>query len=146
MSPRDYNPPIAPTPATVQLAQNALHQLERVGAQFALFDRQSGTEIPLNEQTFALLRQLLIDLAQNRPVVIMPLSHEMTTHQAADFLNVSRGYLIRLLDAGDIPFRMVGSHRRIKLEDLRDYKAKDDAHRDEALKNLSNIEQDMGLK
>src|SRR4051794_39220905 len=87
MSIRAYNAPVSPTPATVDFAQRAIHELDRPGAAFALVDRTSGYELPLSDQFYNLLRRMLIDLAQNRPVALMPLDRELTPNQAADILN-----------------------------------------------------------
>lgn len=145
MSIRAYNAPVSPTPDTVDLARKAIHELDRPGAQFALVDRTSGQELPLSSQVYDLVRLLLIDLAQNRAVAIVPLDHELTPNQAADVLNVSRGYVLRLIDKGALPARMVGSHRRIRLEDLLAYKDKADTESDRALDELVAIEQELGL-
>jgi len=136
---------VSPTPATVDFAQRAIHELDRPGAALALIDRNSGHELPLSEQVYDLLRRMLIDLAQNRPVALMPLDHELTPNQAADILNVSRGFVLRLIEKGELPARMVGTHRRIRLEDTLAYKDKADAVADKALDELVAIEQDLEL-
>lgn len=96
----------------------------------------------LTESLMALLR--LVSSRQGFQMV--PLSAELTTQQAADLLNVSRPYLIKLLEAGDIKFTMVGRHRRIKAEDLFAYKAARDAERREALSELAKMDAELLLK
>ena len=145
MSIRAYNAPVSPTPATVEFAQKAIHEMDKPGATFALVDRATGQELPLSQQVYDLVRSLLIDLAQNRPVAIVPLDHELTPNQAADLLNTSRGYVLRLIDKGDLPARMVGTHRRIRLEDVMAYKAKSDAEADKALDEMVAAGQELGL-
>jgi excisionase family DNA binding protein len=73
----------------------------------------------------------------------MPDRAELTTQQAADFLNVSRPDLIGLLGEQRIPYRMVGTHRRIRFEDLRDYKRQDDQHRRGVIDELTQLGQDL---
>lgn len=145
MSIRAYNAPVSPTPATVDFANKVIHEMDRPGAEFALVDRATGHELPLSEQVYELLRRLLVDLAQNRPVAIVPLDHELTPNQAADILNASRGHILRLIDIGELPARMVGSHRRIRLEDLLAFKARSDTETDKAMDELVAIEQELGL-
>jgi excisionase family DNA binding protein len=80
--------------------------------------------------------------ARNLPT---PEVTELTTQQAADILNVSRPFLIGLLDEGKLPFRLVGSHRRIEFADLMAFKDADDKRREEALDKLTAEAQRLGL-
>ena len=146
MSIRTYPQPVAPTPATVDMAQKAIHEMERPNAGFALVDRATGQEVPLGDQVLDLIRQMLTSLAHNRAITIVPLDHELTPNQAADLLNVSRGYVNGLIDRQELPAHMVGTHRRIRLEDLLAYKRRSDAATDKALDDLVAIEQELGLE
>ena len=114
---------ITPTPALAGHAQRLLRELDDTGARFVLWDKRDGQPIELTEELFALLRSILIDLSQNRAVQVLPWSMELTTVQAAEFLNVSRPFVIKLIDEKKLPCRMVGTHRRIRLEDLMAFKA-----------------------
>jgi excisionase family DNA binding protein len=75
----------------------------------------------------------------------IPKDAELTTQQAADVLNVSRPYVIGLLESVQIPFRKVGSHRRITFEALMEYKRKDDLQRRAATDDLADLSQELGL-
>jgi excisionase family DNA binding protein len=143
---RDYNRPVLPTPAAVAFADALVHQLKDDGPRFVLLDRESGHQTEIDETVYDLLRQLLINLAQNRPVSIIPFDHELTTYQAADLLNVSRGYVLKLLEQNAIPHRMVGTHRRIRLEDLLAYKDTMRADSDKAVEELTQLSQELGLE
>ncbi|MEV3875259.1 helix-turn-helix domain-containing protein [Streptomyces sp. NPDC002454] len=88
---------------------------------------------------------LLAALASGKGVRVMPVDAELTSQQAADMLNVSRPYLIGLLDDGKIPYRRVGRHRRIRLEDIRNYLREDDQRRHDAANQLAQLGQDLGL-
>ena len=100
---------------------------------------------PAKGEALDLLVEVLGQLANGNAVTAVPVHAELTTHQAAEILNVSRPFLIGLLDAGEIPFRMVGTHRRIRFTDLMAYKQQDDAKRDKALAELTQQAQDLGL-
>lgn len=89
---------------------------------------------------------ILEAMAAGRGVTLIPENAELTTVQAADVLNVSRPFLIRLLEDGAIPYRLVGKHRRIRMEDVMNYKARIDRDREIALDQLTEDaqRQDMG--
>lgn len=91
-----------------------------------------------------MLAQILGILANGLGVQIMPDRAMLTTQQAADALNVSRPYLIGLLESGQIPFEMVGTHRRIAFEDLLIYKRRDDQHRRAVLDELTELGEELG--
>ena len=105
-----------------------------------------GTRIRLPDSVFRLLRRVVRMLARGQAVSIVSLSKELTTREAADLCNVSRPYLIRLLEEGKIPYTKTGTHRRIKFEDLMAYKNRRDAERAEALAGLARLSQELDLE
>ena len=95
--------------------------------------------------TAILFAQILDALAQGKGVQIVPKDIELTTQQAANLLNVSRPYLISLLESGQVPFRKVGRHRRITFEALMEYKRRDDAQRRAAADDLAALSEELDL-
>lgn len=113
---------------------------------------RSGNVLTVNGQTLSLtpalvevLRAYLEPLARGEPVMVVPLEAELTTQQAADLLGISRPYLIRLLEEGKIPYRKVGTHRRIRARDLLAYKERSQRKGEEILAKLVEEAQELGL-
>lgn len=104
-----------------------------------------GEEVPLPESLFHLLRQVVDDLAQGQVVTLVSSNKELTTQQAANMLSMSRPYLVKLLERGEIPFAKTGAHRRILFTDLMEYKARRDTERRRGLAELTQLSQDIGL-
>jgi len=95
-------------------------------------------------QAAVMLAQILGFLANGQGVTVTPSNAMLTTQQAADFLNVSRPYLIKLLESGEIPFEKVGTHRRVAFGELMDYKRRDDQERRRAADELTELGQELG--
>jgi excisionase family DNA binding protein len=105
----------------------------------------SGEALALPEVLIHLMRRAVHHLARGREVAVVPYETLLTAQQAADLLNVSRPSLIRLLDEGRIPFEYVGTHRRIRLDDLLAYRRQRDLDRQRKLDELSRLNQELGL-
>jgi excisionase family DNA binding protein len=104
----------------------------------------SGTAIPLPESVFFVLERVAEVMARGDSITVVPVGREVTTQQAADLLNVSRQYLVRVLDEGRIPFRRTGKHRRLRIEDVLAFKEKRDKDRRAGLRELSQMTQEFG--
>ncbi|RYG87713.1 helix-turn-helix domain-containing protein [bacterium] len=89
----------------------------------------SGERIAIPDAVFLVLVRVAEVLARGDAVTIVPTEKVVTTQQAADLLNVSRQYLVRLLDEGRIPFTKTGKHRRVRVEDVLSFKAARDEQR-----------------
>lgn len=134
--------------AIARTAREALADYARQGRSLKLRIAESAEDQPIElpASVVTLLVDVLAAVAAGSDVAIVPRKTELTTVEAADLLNVSRPFLIRLLDAGAIPHRKVGTHRRIQLEDVLAYKDRDDQEREAVLDQLVREaqEQDMG--
>ena len=106
-------------------------------------DRQAVISLPA--KAARLLLDILVQMAEGKAITILPTHAELTTQQAADLLNVSRPFFVRLIESGEIPFRKVGTHRRILLSDIMVYKERTDAARETSLEALSALDQELGL-
>jgi excisionase family DNA binding protein len=104
-----------------------------------------STKVTVPVEAFELLMDVLAHLANGHGVTVMPVKAELTTQQAADLLNVSRPFLIKLLDSGDLPYRKVGTHRRVRLKDVVTFKQLDDARGKEAADALAAEAQELCL-
>jgi excisionase family DNA binding protein len=101
-----------------------------------------ATSIP--ESVFYVLERVAEVMARGDAITVVPVGKEVTTQQAADLLNVSRQYLVRLLDEGRIPFRKTGKHRRLRIEDVLAFKEQRDKDRRAGLRELSRLTQEFG--
>ncbi len=105
----------------------------------------SGLKVPLSEAAFDLLLNVLTEMSRGNAVLVVPINAELTTQEAADLLNVSRPYLIRLLDQEKIPFHMVGRHRRILFKDLMQYRQQSKRAKFKAMQELTEMDEDQGI-
>lgn len=103
-----------------------------------------GSRGDVPEAVATLLAHIVETLASGQSVALVPVSRELTTQQAADLLNLSRQYLVRQLDAGVLPYRMTGTHRRLSLEDVLAYKTVREQGRRQSLDELSDLTQAFG--
>ena len=105
----------------------------------------SGEEFELPPQLFEVLRFVGQNLAAGKGVTVVPRESVLTTQEAADFLGVSRPTLVKLLEAGKIPFTTVGRHRRITLDDVLTYQEAERARRRAVLAQTARNNQESGM-
>lgn len=150
--PRTRPDPTIPSDREVALAAVATEALQqhRSGAlAMRVQVAESGHEVAtldLPQAAARLLTEMLKEMAAGRAVTLIPVEIELTTQQAADILNVSRPYLVGLVENGTLPVRMVGNQRRVPLKDVVAHKAITRAKRREALRALSALDQELGLE
>ena len=106
---------------------------------------EQETIITLPANAARLLLEILVQMAEGTAVTLLPTQAELTTQQAAAILNVSRPFLVRLLEHGQIPYRKVGTHRRILLRDVIAYQEGTDTARVRSLDELANLSQELNL-
>lgn len=102
----------------------------------------NGERTAIPEAVFRLLEVATEVLARGDAIAIAPLRTELATQQAANLLNVSRQYLVRLLDEGSVPFTKTGTHRRVRMDDPLYFKTKRDADRKAKLDELSQLSEE----
>jgi len=108
-------------------------------------DKKATQKLSLPASAIRLLLDLLTEMAAGNAVTLIPVHAQLTTQQAADVLNVSRPFLVNLLEEGKIPHVKVGTHRRILFEDLMRYKKSVDRERHKALDELVKQSETLGV-
>lgn len=142
-SPQEAN--LAQTSArmlTIKIAADSPDRPEKVAIRLAE-DERDVIELPF--AAVRLLIDLLGEMSKGNAVSLIPMNAELTTQQAADLLNVSRGFLVKLLDSREIPSRMVGTHRRVLFNDLKAYEERTKRARLKALDRLTKESQTLGI-
>jgi excisionase family DNA binding protein len=104
-----------------------------------------GSSISVPTTAVLLLEKVLNEMAEGKTVEIASFSQELSTQEAADMLNVSRPHLVKLLEAGKIPHKKVGAHRRVLFDDVKRYQDLIRENRKRALDELAKEAQEMGL-
>lgn len=141
---------LAPDEATRREAEQASRALARLAGRDrvrveAVAEGEAAQTFILPAPAVRLLTDMMALLAQGQTVAVFPHDAELTTQQAADMLNVSRPHLVKLIEQGAIPFRMVGTHRRVRLDDLTAYRAASEERQREAAEALVREAQALGL-
>lgn len=108
--------------------------------------RESDEEaIEIPHTVFNVLMKVLAIMSEGKAFALIPMDEELTTQQAADFLNVSRPYLNKIIDLGEISHRKVGRNRRIKFSDLLEYKQQQETKSKAALQDLADEAQELNM-
>jgi excisionase family DNA binding protein len=149
---RDPSDPIAPSESDARLARESarrlLPQLAKVNGvtelRVSASDGASET-VTIPATAFQMLVTILAEMASGNAVRLVPHHAELTTQEAAEVLNVSRPYLVRLLDEGRMPSHKVGTHRRVLFKDVMTYKVEHRRARRTALDELTQLDQELGL-
>lgn len=133
------NRQVPPTQKDSKLAKESLQLLTKHSSKDEMLTLQVGdgdASITLPVGAVNLLIDILQAMAAGQGVTLIPENAELTTVEAANILNVSRPFLIKLLENKEIPYRKVGKHRRIRMEDVMRYKEEIDQKRKAILDQL----------
>ncbi len=141
-----------PSRDDVELAKLAARQLASAmrthsnGTITISTDEDGEAQVVLPRRAAQMLVELLAQMANGNAVTIVPVHAQLTTQQAAELLNVSRPFLVKLLESGDMKHEMVGTHRRLRAEDVFAYRRKRAERSQRALTELSALDQELGIK
>ncbi|HUH52008.1 MAG TPA: helix-turn-helix domain-containing protein [Flavobacterium sp.] len=126
-----------------QLVSERIKSSQKKGVKIKI--QETGEFITIPKKALTLLSAIIQNMAEGKTISIVPSHSELSTQQAADMLNVSRPHLVKLLEAKKIPFKKVGSHRRILLKDILEYKEQLAKQREAQLDFLTMQAQDLNL-
>lgn len=141
MPPSESNADLARTASSKIIPFVRAKHTQTVRLSFA--DGQESVVLPAG--SLEVINCILEAMSAGHGVMIYPQQAELTTMEAADILNVSRPYLIKLLEAGDIPYHKVGRHRRVRIEDVVRYKTDIDRRREAILDQMVAEAEELGL-
>lgn len=136
-----------------KLAAKVIPQFE-AATQRALKSRKKGISIQVDESNevfiipksaISLLLNILHEMSEGKSISLLPEDSELTTQQAADYLKISRPHLVKMLESGLLPFKKVGTHRRIQLGDLLHFEKEQSQQREKQLSFLAEQAQSLNL-
>lgn len=122
---------------------SAIEQLKTDEVEIEIEETSDKLVLPV--KALNLLGDILNAMSQGKPISIVPLATEVTTQSAAEILGCSRPYLVKLLEEGKIEYTKIGKHRRIKYEDVIDYKKKMKEEQKNHLIEMMNKDEELGL-
>jgi excisionase family DNA binding protein len=140
--------PVAPSEQDRKVIESFSRALEHVSADHAqiVVNGKGPERLAVPRPIFEVLKMVADQMGKGRAISVVPTKMLITTQQAADILGVSRQHVVKLITEKELPHEMVGTHRRIRIEDLIQYKRRREATRDEALRRLSEQAERLELK
>jgi len=140
---------VSPSEQDAKIAQESSRSLSRFAKQdrltLQLPTKDHAESIELPRAVVGLLMRILTEMAEGNAVTLMPIHAELTTQQAASILGVSRPFLIKQMKEKKIPYRQIGTHRRVRFQDLMEYKNRIDASRAKVLEELAAQAQELNM-
>ena len=122
---------------------SAIEQLQSEQPEIEIEETNEKIKIPIS--ALKLLGDILKSMGQGKLISIVPIAAEVTTQAAAEILGCSRPYLVKLLEDGEISFTKVGKHRRIKFEDIVNYKNQMKSYQKQLIIDVMNLDEETGL-
>ncbi len=137
-----------PTESEAEMAKSSSRLLaacigEGATARIKIIEGNKEIEVPI--AALKMFVNILAQMAQGNGVTLMPIHAELTTQEAADFLNVSRPFVVGLIDKGELNSRRVGTHRRVKFQELMAYREKSLIHSRKILDQMAADDQESGV-
>ena len=120
-----------------------LEELHSENPEIEIEETAEKIRIPL--KALKLLAKILKATSQGQPISLVPIATEMTTQAAAELLGCSRPHFVKLVEEGNIPFTLVGRHRRVKFEDVMNYKKKMKLKQEKLLIDMMKSDEELGL-
>lgn len=146
--PEAFNEATPLNPELIDAAAAAARTLARYSSaptvRLAVGDGEASP-ISLPADIFAQIVDLLSKIANGNAVSIVPIDAELTTQQAADLMNVSRPHVIKLIERGDLPHRMVGTHRKLPARSVLAFRHKTELEQVEALRRMAALDSELGI-
>lgn len=127
-------------------ALRALHSTHADSLRLRVLEGGAERDVAIPASVLEPLLEILTLLSRGEEPAVLSRDEELTTQEAADIINVSRPTLVRLLEEGKIPFYRIGSHRRLRMSDLLKYREERDRASIEALRQLAEEEEALGLR
>lgn len=146
----DQTEPVVADEAESTIAKTAAERMKAVaGARQDIkivVQNNPNIVVPLPARAVELIYRVLAAMADGVPISVIPHEAELTTQQAADFLNVSRPFLVKMLDEKKIAHRIVGRHRRVKFADLMAFEKESRRERENAIADMAAEANELGLE
>lgn len=106
---------------------------------------KSRDKVKIPQKAFELLIEILKTTGEGKSISVVPVTAEMTTQTAAEYLGCSRPHVVKLLQEGEIPYTKVGKHRRVRFQDLQGFKKHKKAKQEKLLEEMMKADEDLGL-
>lgn len=140
-----YSPPNGSNVEEIETIKQLKKLISKAENKELQISTSNGESIALPNSVTDIFRTVINVIAQGKGISLIPVAEEVTTTQGAEILNISRPYLMRLIENGEIPYHQVGTHKRINLQDLLEYKKIRDTKRKKGLQKLTELSQELGL-